>query len=62
MAAFDFQCPAGHTTEWRGDYKARPDVIPCETPGCKEHAEYTISPVPTTFRANDRKAFKRSGR
>jgi hypothetical protein len=59
MALFDFQCSAGHVTEWRGPYQTRPDLIPCDTPGCKEHAEFVLSPVPTTFRAMDRKAFKR---
>jgi hypothetical protein len=62
MGLFDFQCPEGHVTEWRGKYEDRPDVIPCETPGCKEHAEFVLSPVPTTFRAMDRRAFKRGGR
>ena len=62
MAVYDFECPLGHVTEWRGSYKERPDVMPCQTPGCKEDALHVMSPVPTTFRANDRKAFKRSGR
>lgn len=62
MGLFEFQCADGHVSEWRGPYKERPDVMPCQTPGCKEDAYSILSPVPTTFRANDRRAFKRHGK
>jgi hypothetical protein len=39
----------------------KPATIPCETPNCGKEAKHVLSATPTSFRQNDRKAFKRQG-
>lgn len=60
MGIYEYQCEDGHTSERFVPLSERPDAVVCDT--CKKPAEFVLSPTPTTFRAMDRKAFKRSGR
>lgn len=61
MGIYEYACShCNHVTEVFVPLSARHPVIECEM--CGAPATYTISPVPTTFRSNDRRAFKRSGR
>ena len=61
MGIFEYQCGAGHITELMVPFAIRPETVMCDH--CKAaDAKLITSATPTTFRANDRKAFKRSGR
>jgi putative FmdB family regulatory protein len=60
MGIYEYQCSCGRVTEKMVPLAERPHSIPC--PCGKEQAHYVVSATPTTFRANDRKAFKRGGR
>jgi hypothetical protein len=69
MGIYEYQCPAGHITEHFVSLAERPDNIPCSkcpNPNNLDadivFAKRVLSATPTTFRAMDRKAFKRSGR
>jgi len=60
MGIYEYQCGAGHITELMVALKDRPDTVMCDH--CKAaDAKLIMSATPTTFRANDRKAFKRQG-
>lgn len=61
MGIYEFECPAGHVTEKMVSLSERPPSVACEHEGCKEQAQFVVSATPTTFRAQDRKAFKRQG-
>lgn len=71
MSIYEFECPNGHVTEGHYALADRPASIKCEhavvdTIGgvdgvCGHQAAYVMSATPTSFRANDRKAFKRKG-
>ena len=58
MAVFEFLCRAGHTTEVYVSLAKRPKRITC---ACGQRAKFVLSATPTTFRQNDRRAFKRLG-
>lgn len=60
MGIFEYECPDGHITEHFVSLANRPDTIDCTQ--CHKWAKLIVSAVQTTFRAMDRKAFKRSGR
>jgi hypothetical protein len=66
MGIFEYECPAGHITEHFVSLAERPDNIPCAKCGTDDadivFAKRVLSATPTTFRAMDRKAFKRTGR
>ena len=66
MGIYEYQCPRGHVTERFVKLEERSQQIECEggteDVPCLEHADLIVSATPTTFRANDRKAFKRTGR
>jgi hypothetical protein len=62
MGCFEFQCPLGHVTEHFVPLSLRPEAYPCGYPDCKEDSKLILSTTPTTFRQNDRKAFKRRNR
>jgi hypothetical protein len=65
MGVFEYQCPRGHITEKFVPLADRPAHVDCEggteDVPCLHTAELVLSATPTTFRAMDRKAFKRSG-
>jgi hypothetical protein len=61
MGIFEYQCPHGHVTELFVPLKDRPDTVDCNDHTCGYKAQLVLSATPTTFRANDRKAFKRQG-
>lgn len=69
MAIYEFECPKGHVTEAHYSLADRPASIVCEHPEsadegapiCGQTAQFVLSATPTTFRAQDRKAFKRQG-
>lgn len=61
MGLFEYACPKGHVGEIMVPLAERPTKIPCGHGDCNEEATFVMSATPTTFRANDRKAFKRSG-
>ena len=74
MAIYEFECPNGHVTEAHYTLADRPASIKCEHPlkpegappesfgvPCGLDAQFVLSATPTTFRAQDRKAFKRQG-
>lgn len=61
MGIYEYQCGAGHVTEIMVKLKDKPATVMCDH--CKAaDAKPIVSAVPTTFRAMDRKAFKRTGR
>lgn len=60
MGIYEYQCPEGHLTELFVPLSARPQQIQCPC-NCNEFAQLILSATPTSFRANDRKAFKRQG-
>jgi hypothetical protein len=62
MGVYEYQCRHNHVTEKFVSLSERPLSVPCEHEGCKETATFVVSATPTTFRAADRKAFKRGGR
>lgn len=57
MGIFEYECPQGHSTEKMRPVSKRHEPVTCET--CQEPAIRILSPTATTFRAMDRKAFKR---
>jgi putative FmdB family regulatory protein len=59
MGCYEYQCEDNHVTEHRVALSERPDAITCEK--CGKPAEFVLSATSTTFRQNDRKAFKRKG-
>lgn len=60
MGLFEYSCSqCDHTTEKLFSLAERPGIIDCER--CGAPALRVISAVPTTFRAQDRKAFKKQG-
>jgi predicted nucleic acid-binding Zn ribbon protein len=59
MGVFQYECPQGHVTEKFVPLAKREDVVKCDH--CASDARYVVSAVATTFRAHDRKAFKRQG-
>lgn len=66
MGIYEYECPVGHVTERMVSLAERPDSIMCEqdVPNglkCGETAKFVLSATPTTFRAMDRKCFKRQG-
>lgn len=62
MGIYEYQCPNGHVTEKMVPLSERPQTVKCEHEGCDGVGKFVMSATPTTFRAMDRKAFKRSGR
>lgn len=58
MGIYEFECPKGHVSDLLIRLESRPQEIYCTYPGCKEKAKFVVSATPTTFRANDRRAFK----
>lgn len=60
MGIYEYQCGRGHVSDLMVRHEQRPHEIDCTHPGCKEKAKFVVSATPTTFRANDRRAFKRS--
>lgn len=66
MAVYEFECENGHVTEAHFSIADRPQSIKCEHEGepgltCGLDAKFVLSATQTTFRAMDRKAFKRQG-
>jgi hypothetical protein len=65
MGCFEFECERGHVTELFVSLAERPAFIKCEHAvegqPCQLPANLVLSATPTTFRQNDRKAFKRQG-
>lgn len=59
MGIYEYECPEGHVTELMVKLEDKPANTKCET--CGSYAAPILSATPTTFRANDRKAFKRQG-
>lgn len=60
MGIYEFACSqCDHVTDKLVSLAERPAVIDCER--CGAPAQYVVSAVPTTFRAQDRKAFKKQG-
>lgn len=60
MGVFEYTCSAcNHITEKFVPLAERQPVVECES--CGAPANYTVSAVATTFRAADRKAFKKQG-
>jgi putative FmdB family regulatory protein len=53
---YEYACENGHVSERFVPLSERPDAVVCDT--CQKPAEFVLSPTPTTFRANDRRAFK----
>jgi hypothetical protein len=62
MGCFEYQCARGHISERRVPLAEKPAETLCDDVECDLMAHPILSATPTTFRANDRKAFKRSGR
>jgi hypothetical protein len=62
MAIFEYQCPKGHVSERMVPLAERPHEVLCDHIDCDDMAKFVVSATPTTFRAMDRKAFKRGGR
>lgn len=61
MGIYEFACSqCNHITEKLVPLAERPAVVDCDS--CGAPAQYVVSATPTTFRAQDRKAFKRVGR
>jgi hypothetical protein len=60
MGIYEYMCWREHVTELFVPLAERPNTTPCEI--CKEEAKLVMSATPTTFRSNDRKAFKRKHR
>lgn len=60
MGIYEFLCPNQHITEKMVPMNERDRPVTCDH--CKEMATHVLSATPTTFRAQDRKAFKRTGR
>lgn len=60
MGIFEYECPAGHITELMVRLENRPPMTECAT--CHTAAKFVVSATPTTFRVNDRSAFKRRNR
>jgi hypothetical protein len=58
MGIYEYACPLQHITEHFVPMSMRPDTYPCGYPDCKEESKLILSATPTTFRQNDRKAFK----
>lgn len=64
MGVFEYECPAGHTTDHFVSLNERPQTIPCGhkdeegNSDCDKTAEFVVSAPKTTFHANDRKAIK----
>jgi hypothetical protein len=64
MGIYEYQCPVGHVTELMAKLENRPATIKCdkgEPLTCGRDATPILSATPTSFRQNDRKAFKRQG-
>jgi hypothetical protein len=69
MGIYEFECPNGHVTEGHYTLADRPTSIKCEHTvednsgghQCWLDAKFVLSATPTSFRQNDRKAFKRQG-
>lgn len=60
MAIYEYQCSAcNHVTEKFVPLAERKPVVDCDS--CGAPAQFVLSPTPTTFRAFDRKAFKKQG-
>ena len=66
MGIYEFECPNGHITDMMVPLELRPATKTCGhdlgSHRCTEEAKFVVSATPTTFRAQDRKAFKRVGR
>jgi hypothetical protein len=66
MSIYEFECAAGHVTEGHYALADRPAFIICEHEvggvPCAKQAKFVLSATPTTFRAMDRRAFKRPNR
>jgi hypothetical protein len=62
MGVYEYECPSGHVTEMFVPLAERAKTVLCGHEGCQHTASYVVSATPTTFRAADRKAFKRKGR
>jgi len=61
MGIYEYECSAcNHVTEVMVPLADRKPAVDCEK--CGAPAQFVVSPTPTTFRAMDRKAFKRGGR
>lgn len=60
MGIYEYQCPEGHVTELMVKLSEKPDTIRCDQCDCAT-ATPILSATPTSFRQNDRKAFKRQG-
>jgi hypothetical protein len=61
MAIFEFECPLGHITELMVKLEEKPATVACGGKDCAHVATPILSATPTSFRQNDRKAFKRQG-
>ena len=59
MGIYEYQCPNGHVTEKMVPMSDRQTPVTCDH--CAEMANPIMSATPTSFRQNDRKAFKRQG-
>lgn len=59
MGIYEYLCPFDHVTELMVKLEDKPATIKCET--CDNNATPILSATPTSFRQNDRKAFKRQG-
>jgi len=62
MGIYEYECPHGHVTEKMVPLSERQEIVACEHENCVCMAVFVVSATPTTFRANDRRAFKREGR
>jgi hypothetical protein len=61
MGLFEYVCSNNHVTEVLVPLAQRPQTTHCGHDGCGKEARFVLSAAPTTFRAMDRKAFKRRG-
>lgn len=57
MPMYEYQCPNGHITEKMQPIADANRPVTCEH--CPTIAERVLSPTPTSFRHNDRRAFKK---
>jgi predicted nucleic acid-binding Zn ribbon protein len=58
---YEYQCPVGHVSELMVKLSEKPAETTCTHEGCHSVAKPIMSATPTSFRQNDRKAFKRQG-
>lgn len=58
MPIYEYECARGHVTEKMASLAERTETYPCAYARCELVAIRVLSATSTSFRLNDRKAFK----